>query len=175
MDCSLPGSSAHGIFQARVLEWVAIAFLTLPQSLPKSLGSGFTNHRELFRHSLGQAPGWELRCHLRPAPWAVGRRAQARAKRRLGKTELEGAGAGEAWRRRRPAVSSAPICLPCPGRRKTTFCDTTQSPTPGPTPRATLNTKWRRRWGGAQQELYPFNKSGAVFYFKARRCWRLPF
>ena len=25
MDCSLPGSSAHGIFQARVLEWVAIA------------------------------------------------------------------------------------------------------------------------------------------------------
>ena len=28
MDCSLPGSSAHGIFQARVLEWVAIAFST---------------------------------------------------------------------------------------------------------------------------------------------------
>ena len=26
MDCSLPGSSAHVIFQARVLEWVAIAF-----------------------------------------------------------------------------------------------------------------------------------------------------
>ena len=26
MDYSLPGSSAHGIFQARVLEWVAIAF-----------------------------------------------------------------------------------------------------------------------------------------------------
>ena len=26
MDCSLPGSSARGIFQARVLEWVAIAF-----------------------------------------------------------------------------------------------------------------------------------------------------
>ena len=25
MDCSLPGSSAHGIFQARVLEWGAIA------------------------------------------------------------------------------------------------------------------------------------------------------
>ena len=27
MDCSLPGSSAHGIFQARVLEWGAIAVL----------------------------------------------------------------------------------------------------------------------------------------------------
>ena len=26
MDCSLSGSSIHGIFQARVLEWVAIAF-----------------------------------------------------------------------------------------------------------------------------------------------------
>ena len=25
-DCSLPGSSIHGIFQARVLEWVTIAF-----------------------------------------------------------------------------------------------------------------------------------------------------
>ena len=26
MDCSLPGSSVHGVFQARVLEWSAIAF-----------------------------------------------------------------------------------------------------------------------------------------------------
>ena len=26
MDCSLPGSSVNGIFQARVLEWGAIAF-----------------------------------------------------------------------------------------------------------------------------------------------------
>ena len=26
MDCSLSGSSVHGIFQARVLEWVAISF-----------------------------------------------------------------------------------------------------------------------------------------------------
>ena len=26
MDCSLPGSSAHGILQARILEWGAIAF-----------------------------------------------------------------------------------------------------------------------------------------------------
>ena len=29
MDCSLPGCSVHGIFQARVLEWVAIAFSNL--------------------------------------------------------------------------------------------------------------------------------------------------
>ena len=29
MDCSPPGSSFHGIFQARVLEWGAIAFSDL--------------------------------------------------------------------------------------------------------------------------------------------------
>ena len=29
MDCSLPGSSVHGIFQARVLEWIAISFSTM--------------------------------------------------------------------------------------------------------------------------------------------------
>ena len=28
MDCSLPGSSTHGIYQVRVLEWGAIAFST---------------------------------------------------------------------------------------------------------------------------------------------------
>ena len=26
MDCSLPGFSVHGIFQARILEWIAISF-----------------------------------------------------------------------------------------------------------------------------------------------------
>ena len=34
MDCSLPGSSVHGIFQARVLEWGAIAFSTFPIWIP---------------------------------------------------------------------------------------------------------------------------------------------
>ena len=29
MDCSLPGSSIHGIFQVRVLEWGVIAFSLL--------------------------------------------------------------------------------------------------------------------------------------------------
>ena len=29
MDCSSPGSSIHGIFQARVLEWAAIAFFDM--------------------------------------------------------------------------------------------------------------------------------------------------
>src|SRR5574337_1042956 len=35
MDCSLPDPSVHGIFQARVLEWVAIAFSDLRSSLSK--------------------------------------------------------------------------------------------------------------------------------------------
>ena len=33
MDCSLPGSSVHGIFQARVLEWVAIAFSNIKSNI----------------------------------------------------------------------------------------------------------------------------------------------
>ena len=33
MDCSLPGSSVHGISQARVLEWVAISFSILDSIL----------------------------------------------------------------------------------------------------------------------------------------------
>ena len=31
MDCSLPGSSVHGILQARILEWVAISFSKEPK------------------------------------------------------------------------------------------------------------------------------------------------
>ena len=34
MDCSLPGSSIHGIFQAGVLEWGAIAFSAKAVYLP---------------------------------------------------------------------------------------------------------------------------------------------
>ena len=38
MDCSLPGSSVHGIFQARVLEWGAIAF---SESHPQNALKGY--------------------------------------------------------------------------------------------------------------------------------------
>ena len=37
MDCSLPGSSVHGIFQARVLEWGAIAFSPNQDEVPINL------------------------------------------------------------------------------------------------------------------------------------------
>ena len=39
MDCSLPGSSIHGILQARVLEWVAIAFSL--DTLGRHIGASF--------------------------------------------------------------------------------------------------------------------------------------
>ena len=36
MDCSLPGSSIQGIFQARILEWGAIAFSESVNGLQKA-------------------------------------------------------------------------------------------------------------------------------------------
>ena len=36
MDCSPPGSSVHGIFQARVLEWAATAFSSISNEKAKS-------------------------------------------------------------------------------------------------------------------------------------------
>ena len=45
MYCSLPGSSIHGIFQARVLEWGAISF---------SRGSSWLRNRTQFSHIVGR-------------------------------------------------------------------------------------------------------------------------
>jgi len=36
VDCSLPGSSIHGVFQARVLEWGAIAFSYMLGQVPSN-------------------------------------------------------------------------------------------------------------------------------------------
>ena len=49
MDCSLPGSSVHGVFQARVLEWGAIAFSGV-QSLgwENSLEEGMATHSSIL-------------------------------------------------------------------------------------------------------------------------------
>ena len=41
MDCSLPGSSVHGIFQARVLEWGAIAFSDVEPPAASKLGKKY--------------------------------------------------------------------------------------------------------------------------------------
>ena len=37
MDCSLPGSSIHGILQARVLEWVAIVYTAIESRRKQNL------------------------------------------------------------------------------------------------------------------------------------------
>ena len=46
MDCSLPGSSIHGIFQARVLEWGAIAFSDLTMVLIKKGNLDISMHTQ---------------------------------------------------------------------------------------------------------------------------------
>ena len=51
MDCSLPGSSIHGIFQARVLEWGAIAFSTT--SFKKTFFSPSDFAHSLLEHVKG--------------------------------------------------------------------------------------------------------------------------
>ena len=48
MDCSLPGSCIHGIFQTRILEWVAISFSIRPPwptPSPKVCSSSCSLHR----------------------------------------------------------------------------------------------------------------------------------
>ena len=64
MGCSLPGSSVHGIFQARVLEWVAIAFSEVTSTLLQN-----TNYKKrmltLFPLGLSDLG----RCHI-PEAWA---------------------------------------------------------------------------------------------------------
>ena len=57
MDCSQPGSFIHGIFQARVLEWVAIAFSTMDMSLGKLWE--LVMYREAWRAAIhGVAKSW---------------------------------------------------------------------------------------------------------------------
>ena len=49
MDCSLPGSSVHGIFQARILEWVAISF-SRGSSQPRDQTPGLPHCRQTLYH-----------------------------------------------------------------------------------------------------------------------------
>ena len=44
MDCSLPGPSVHGTFQARVLEWVAISFSICDTYICKYPTLSFSTH-----------------------------------------------------------------------------------------------------------------------------------
>ena len=50
VDCSPPGSSVHGILQARVLEWVAIPFSRI-NSLHVSKSSIFMKNKYIFQNN----------------------------------------------------------------------------------------------------------------------------
>ena len=60
MDCSLPGSSAHGIFQARVLEWGAVAFSGLQCRSLQFLQIPLAGGRLALRARLPKAVGCVL-------------------------------------------------------------------------------------------------------------------
>ena len=49
MDCSPPGSSVRGIFQARALEWGAIAINAMDTQIPK-FSSKYSSDREISGH-----------------------------------------------------------------------------------------------------------------------------
>ena len=56
MDCSPPGSSIQGIFQARILEWGATAFsMFLDRKLKKRKNSTLFMGKALSRHVLGDS------------------------------------------------------------------------------------------------------------------------
>ena len=76
MDCSLPGSSVHGIFQARVLEWGAIAFSRGDSYLTSNLHAGhgsqifmFQIPGSLLEHELGSIEQTKLRVVGRGKRW----------------------------------------------------------------------------------------------------------
>ena len=57
MDCSLPGSSIHGIFQARVLEWVAVKFIINGACLVAQLVQNLPTMQEMqFNSWVGKTP-----------------------------------------------------------------------------------------------------------------------
>ena len=50
MDCNPPDSSIHGIFQARVLEWGAIAFSSMLSHVPNLIFLQFVTNIKLSIH-----------------------------------------------------------------------------------------------------------------------------
>ena len=56
MDCSPPGSSVHGILQARILAWVAIAF-SRGTFLTQGLNLGLLHCRQVLYYLSQQARG----------------------------------------------------------------------------------------------------------------------
>ena len=63
MDCSLPGFSVHGIFQARILEWVAVSF-SRGSSRPRDW-TQISHHcrQTLYPLSHQGSPEWDESCY----------------------------------------------------------------------------------------------------------------
>ena len=70
MDCSPPGSSVHGIFQARVLEWGAIAFSIIRTLVLSNVGPSHMTSFNAHHHFTGIIPkfshieGWGFKVWL---------------------------------------------------------------------------------------------------------------
>jgi len=60
MDCSLPGSSIHGIFQAKVLEWGVIAFSWFLAKLQEFLAELWCYRKGSFWSPPGPTTSWEI-------------------------------------------------------------------------------------------------------------------
>ena len=69
MDCSPPGSSVHGIFQARLLEWVAI-FFSGGTFLTQGSNSGCPHCKQIPHCQSHQRPWgkWAMKWGLAPPP-----------------------------------------------------------------------------------------------------------
>ena len=82
MDRSLPGTSVHGIFQARVLEWGAVAFSVVPPRLIfiawflSEKSEKWPMDKRAWWHSAGEVIGWHCSGYLWccMSLWVGGRR-----------------------------------------------------------------------------------------------------
>ena len=70
MDCSPPGSSVHGILQARILEWVAISFSRGSSWLRDQIRVSCISRQMLYYWATWEAPG-KPDVGLNPHFWAV--------------------------------------------------------------------------------------------------------
>ena len=68
MDCSLPGSSVHGILQARILEWSAIPF---PGDLPNSGIEPALQADSLPAEPPGNSGAMREKYHNAPYGWSL--------------------------------------------------------------------------------------------------------
>ena len=72
VDCSLPGSSVHGILQARILEWVAISFSRGSSQLRDRTCVSCIGRRILYRWATWKAPERGPNAEAASKPWGPG-------------------------------------------------------------------------------------------------------